>query len=165
VWVHGQKVAALGVRATRWVTYHGLALNVCPDLAPFQQIVPCGIADRQVASVAGLLAAASQQQQQQQQQQQRGRDSSNLLDNAWRDPLAASLAPEEAMPSTGAALAALGEQRARQAAEEAALLQEYRYGLLEAFEAVFGVELQAADPGGMAGLLAPAAAAAQSAPV
>ncbi|EFN56622.1 hypothetical protein CHLNCDRAFT_12548, partial [Chlorella variabilis] len=51
VWVGGQKVAAIGVRASRWVTYHGLALNVVNDLAPFRQIVPCGIADRPVASV------------------------------------------------------------------------------------------------------------------
>ena len=55
VWVNGKKVAALGVRATRWVSYHGLALNVTTDLSPFQNIVPCGISDRQVASVAGLL--------------------------------------------------------------------------------------------------------------
>ena len=37
------------------MSYHGLALNVTPDLAPFQNIVPCGISDKEVASVAGLL--------------------------------------------------------------------------------------------------------------
>eukprot|EP00899_Mesostigma_viride_P000840 jgi/Mesvir1/10757/Mv13826-RA.1 len=46
VWHDGAKLAAIGVRATSWVTYHGLALNVTTDLAPFDQIVPCGIADR-----------------------------------------------------------------------------------------------------------------------
>ena len=56
-WCAGHKVAAQGVRATRWVSYHGVALNVDPDLAHFSAIVPCGIADRPVGSVATLLAA------------------------------------------------------------------------------------------------------------
>ena len=43
VWVDGSKVAAIGVRAQRWVTYHGMALNIDMDLAPFDMIVPCGI--------------------------------------------------------------------------------------------------------------------------
>ena len=51
VWVGGAKAAALGVRASRWVTYHGLALNVNPDLMFFDYIVPCGIEGREVASV------------------------------------------------------------------------------------------------------------------
>jgi lipoyl(octanoyl) transferase len=55
VWVDGAKVAAIGVRATRWVTYHGLALNVTTDLSPFQDIVPCGIEDRPVTSMHDLL--------------------------------------------------------------------------------------------------------------
>ncbi|GLC48019.1 hypothetical protein PLESTB_000705500 [Pleodorina starrii] len=57
VWVEGAKVAAIGVRAKRWVSYHGLALNVVTDLAPFTRIVPCGIADRPVTSVRALLEA------------------------------------------------------------------------------------------------------------
>lgn len=51
VWVGGAKAAALGVRAARWATYHGLALNVNPDLRYFDHIVPCGIEGRDVASV------------------------------------------------------------------------------------------------------------------
>lgn len=43
VWLEGRKVAAIGVRARQWITYHGLALNVDMDLTPFQDIVPCGI--------------------------------------------------------------------------------------------------------------------------
>ena len=46
VWVDEAKVAAIGIRARRWVTYHGLALNVTTDLQPYSHIVPCGIADR-----------------------------------------------------------------------------------------------------------------------
>lgn len=49
------KLAAIGVRVSKWVTYHGLALNVCNDLTPFNDIVPCGISDRSVGSVKDLL--------------------------------------------------------------------------------------------------------------
>ena len=42
---HEDKIAAIGVRVRRWVTYHGVALNVAPDLAHFDGIVPCGIDD------------------------------------------------------------------------------------------------------------------------
>lgn len=55
VWVGGAKVAATGIRVQRWVAYHGIALNVCPDLQHFSHIVPCGIGDRPVTSVAQLL--------------------------------------------------------------------------------------------------------------
>jgi lipoyl(octanoyl) transferase len=48
------KIAAMGVRVRRWVSYHGLALNVRPDLEHFSGIVPCGIADFGVTSLADL---------------------------------------------------------------------------------------------------------------
>lgn len=51
VWVRGVKVAAIGIKVRRWVTMHGFALNVCPDLSGFEQIVPCGIRDRSVGSL------------------------------------------------------------------------------------------------------------------
>jgi len=44
-WVGARKVGAVGVHLSRWVSTHGIALNVDPDLAHFQAIVPCGIAD------------------------------------------------------------------------------------------------------------------------
>jgi len=62
IWVHrsGQdkKIAAIGVRVRRWVTYHGIAINVCPDLSHFAGIVPCGISDAGVTSIEALQKQA-----------------------------------------------------------------------------------------------------------
>lgn len=55
VWVEGQKIAAIGVRTSRWVTSHGLALNVNTDLQYFDLIVPCGLSSRAVTTMAELL--------------------------------------------------------------------------------------------------------------
>ncbi len=55
VWIQDEKVAALGVRISRWVTMHGFALNVDPDLSFYEGIIPCGIRDFGVTSMATLL--------------------------------------------------------------------------------------------------------------
>jgi lipoyl(octanoyl) transferase len=57
------KIAAIGIRLRRWVSLHGMALNIAPDLSHFSGIVPCGVADRRygVTSLADLGIAASVQ--------------------------------------------------------------------------------------------------------
>ena len=65
VWVdrgydqHEDKIGAIGVRVRHWVTYHGLALNVAPDLKNYAGIVPCGISGHGVTSMAALGVKAA----------------------------------------------------------------------------------------------------------
>jgi len=55
VWLEGRKVAAIGIKVSRWITMHGFALNVCSDLTGFEKIVPCGIEGKPVGSLAQFL--------------------------------------------------------------------------------------------------------------
>ena len=55
VWVGDEKIAALGVRVTRWITMHGFALNVSPDLTYYSGIIPCGIFEYGVTSMGKQL--------------------------------------------------------------------------------------------------------------
>jgi lipoyl(octanoyl) transferase len=50
-WIEDRKIASIGVGVRHWITMHGFALNVCGDLAPFDQIVPCGIANVKMTSI------------------------------------------------------------------------------------------------------------------
>lgn len=63
VWVGDLKVASIGVAVKKWVTYHGFALNVCPDMTPFHGISPCGFAPEVMTSVAQLQPNVSWPQQ------------------------------------------------------------------------------------------------------
>lgn len=51
VWVENRKIASIGVGVRHWITMHGFALNVCGDLSPFYQIVPCGISNVTMTSI------------------------------------------------------------------------------------------------------------------
>jgi lipoyl(octanoyl) transferase len=51
VWIDGRKIASIGVGVRHWITMHGFALNVCGDLTPFSDIVPCGIANVTMTSM------------------------------------------------------------------------------------------------------------------
>ncbi len=59
VWLEGKKIAAIGIKVRHWITMHGFALNVCPDMSGFKQIVPCGIVDKPVGSLAEFIPSIS----------------------------------------------------------------------------------------------------------
>jgi lipoyl(octanoyl) transferase len=54
IFVEGAKMASLGIRVRHWVSFHGVSLNVDPDLEHFSGIVPCGLVDTPVTSLAAL---------------------------------------------------------------------------------------------------------------
>src|SRR5262249_29216316 len=58
VWIGALKLASIGIAVRRWVSYHGFALNVSPDLSDFQLIHPCGYRDVRMTSMRELLGGA-----------------------------------------------------------------------------------------------------------
>ena len=58
IWVNDKneikKVAAIGVRVSKWIAYHGFAININTDLAKYQNIIPCGISDKGVTSLKNI---------------------------------------------------------------------------------------------------------------
>jgi lipoyl(octanoyl) transferase len=59
IWVGNDKVAAVGVRVRKWVAYHGVSINLDPDLSHYAGIVPCGVKDGGVTSLKALGISAS----------------------------------------------------------------------------------------------------------
>ena len=59
VWVGDRKIASLGIAVRRWISYHGFALNVVPDLSQFELIHPCGLRGVRMTSVSALLGERS----------------------------------------------------------------------------------------------------------
>ncbi len=57
VWANGRKIAAIGVHLRRWVSIHGFAINLYPELSHFEAIMPCGIPDAEVTSVKAELGS------------------------------------------------------------------------------------------------------------
>ncbi|MBF8293750.1 MAG: lipoyl(octanoyl) transferase [Bacteroidetes bacterium] len=55
VWVRGEKIAAIGVKVSKWITMHGFALNVNTDLQKFERIIPCGIFHKGITSMQRYL--------------------------------------------------------------------------------------------------------------
>ncbi len=55
LWVDGHKLGSIGIACRRWVTWHGLALNVCPDLGWFHRVNPCGLDSALLSSMAARL--------------------------------------------------------------------------------------------------------------
>jgi len=62
VWVNGLKIAAVGVRCRKWITFHGVSLNISPNLQHFSGIVPCGMRDAPVTSMHQLGIKATRQE-------------------------------------------------------------------------------------------------------
>lgn len=56
VWTGNEKICAIGIHCSRWVTSHGFALNICNDLTEFDFIVPCGITDKGISSMSSVLS-------------------------------------------------------------------------------------------------------------
>ena len=91
IWIERRKIAAIGVAVRRWVTYHGFALNVDPDLAHFGGIVPCGISaeDGTVTSMRRELGATVNVA-----------DVKEALAAEFRDQLARFLGPSSSLRAT-----------------------------------------------------------------
>ena len=115
VWVGDEKVAAIGVRVSRGRTRHGFALNVDPDMAMFDHIVPCGITDKGVTSLASLLPSTPHMRTVVDTVVRRfserfGYDASERQDVAWRAGGAAQPLPDGAGARAEPLLAAAAQR-------------------------------------------------------
>ncbi len=85
IWIGTRKLAAIGVAVSSWVTYHGFALNVDPDLHHFSGIIPCGITDGTVTSLAAELGPSPKM----------NAVKATLIDTFWRHLSASKSSPGE----------------------------------------------------------------------
>lgn len=161
VWVDGHKLAAIGVRARKWVTYHGLALNVSTVLEPFRMITPCGIADRPVGSVKSALEATARQEEQlplQQQQQQDNTAAASTAEAGVQEQGSnssigcvshpnATTSAHRATGDSSQSVSSAGQVQQQDlfSVSHDPLIVEYRYALLEALQDVFGLQMVAAS--------------------
>jgi lipoyl(octanoyl) transferase len=51
IWVNGKKIAAIGIRVTQWIAYHGCSININNSLNPYKKIIPCGLDNKKVTSI------------------------------------------------------------------------------------------------------------------
>ena len=51
IWVKNKKIAAIGLRISRWIAYHGCAINISNDLKPYLKIIPCGLDNQKITSI------------------------------------------------------------------------------------------------------------------
>tara|TARA_B100000767_G_C19706615_1_gene510821 strand:+ start:168 stop:779 length:612 start_codon:yes stop_codon:yes gene_type:complete len=51
IWVNNKKIAAIGVRVSKWIAYHGCSINICNDLNQYKKIIPCGLDNSNITSV------------------------------------------------------------------------------------------------------------------
>lgn len=89
IWVEGRKVAAIGIKVSRWITMHGFALNICPDLAGFEKIVPCGVVGKPVGSLAQSCPELTRETVQ------------PVLERQFADIFQCQLLPQEVTPLSG----------------------------------------------------------------
>ena len=57
IWVNGKKIAAIGIRVSQWIAYHGCSINITNSLDPYQKIIPCGLDNKKVTSVRKEIKA------------------------------------------------------------------------------------------------------------
>ena len=55
IWVKGKKIAAIGIRVSRWVAYHGCSINISNNLNQYLKIIPCGLDNKKVTSISKLI--------------------------------------------------------------------------------------------------------------
>ena len=51
IWVKDKKIAAIGIRVSRWIAYHGFSININNDLSQYKKIIPCGLDNKKITSI------------------------------------------------------------------------------------------------------------------